>query len=279
MATNNFKAFALDPNANVMSQAEWEALPALLSGFTAGKASSEQVNKAIRQSSSMAAALAQFCLDATGDDVLDNGDISALAEQILNSVSSLTPGRLLNVRAYAVSSIYTPTPGTKKIRVKVWGAGGGGGNSSVVGIGGFSGGGGGYAESYIDASSISTVTVTVGSGGAAVAGGTASAATTGGTSSFGSYLSSSGGSSSGGVAAGGAVINSNGQGGQGPNGSVGGVGGAAYSAYGGLPHSTYAGDNGGYPGGGGAGGSYANASAAYASGKGANGFVLVEEYS
>ncbi|TLI72888.1 phage tail protein, partial [Escherichia sp. E1130] len=37
---NDFKAFALDPNANVMSQAEWEALPALLSGFMAGKASS-----------------------------------------------------------------------------------------------------------------------------------------------------------------------------------------------------------------------------------------------
>ncbi|EPM9452183.1 helix-turn-helix domain-containing protein [Escherichia coli] len=49
MAINNFKPFALDPNANVTSQADWEALPALLSGFTAGKASSAQVNKAIRQ--------------------------------------------------------------------------------------------------------------------------------------------------------------------------------------------------------------------------------------
>ena len=48
MAINNFKPFALDPNANVTSQADWEALPALLSGFTAGKASSAQVNKAIR---------------------------------------------------------------------------------------------------------------------------------------------------------------------------------------------------------------------------------------
>lgn len=43
MAINNFKPFALDPNANVTSQADWEALPALLSGFTAGKASSAQV--------------------------------------------------------------------------------------------------------------------------------------------------------------------------------------------------------------------------------------------
>jgi hypothetical protein len=30
---NNFKPFAT-ANANVMSQADWEALPALLSGFT-----------------------------------------------------------------------------------------------------------------------------------------------------------------------------------------------------------------------------------------------------
>lgn len=36
MTTNNFKAFALDPNANVTPQADWETLPAVLSGFTAG---------------------------------------------------------------------------------------------------------------------------------------------------------------------------------------------------------------------------------------------------
>lgn len=48
MAKNDFKAFATDRNANVMSQEEWEALPALLSGFTAGKASSAQVNKVIK---------------------------------------------------------------------------------------------------------------------------------------------------------------------------------------------------------------------------------------
>ncbi|WIJ50748.1 gp53-like domain-containing protein [Enterobacter roggenkampii] len=76
MATNNFKAFALDPNANVTSQADWEALPALLSGFTAGKASSAQVNKAIRQASFIAAALAQYTADKSGEDVLDDGDIS-----------------------------------------------------------------------------------------------------------------------------------------------------------------------------------------------------------
>ncbi|CAD5847867.1 hypothetical protein ACPX4I_000880 [Escherichia coli] len=80
MAKNDFKAFATDRNANVMSQEEWEALPALLSGFTAGKASSAQVNKAIRQASFIAAALAQFVSDKTQRDVLDNGDLLGFVE-------------------------------------------------------------------------------------------------------------------------------------------------------------------------------------------------------
>ncbi|WP_262830643.1 phage tail protein, partial [Salmonella enterica] len=55
---------------------DWEALPALLSGFTAGKASSAQVNKALRQASFIAAALAQYTASKSGQDVLDDGDLS-----------------------------------------------------------------------------------------------------------------------------------------------------------------------------------------------------------
>ncbi|EKG6820036.1 hypothetical protein L6X08_RS02450 [Escherichia coli] len=80
MAKNDFKAFATDRNANVISQEEWEELPALLSGFTAGKASSAQVNKVIRQASFIAAALAQFVSDKTQRDVLDNGDLPGFVE-------------------------------------------------------------------------------------------------------------------------------------------------------------------------------------------------------
>ncbi|EIY6464028.1 tail fiber protein [Escherichia coli] len=80
MAKNDFKAFATDRNANVMSQEEWETLPALISGFTAGKASSAQVNKVIRQASFIAAALAQFVSDKTQRDVLDNGDLPGFVE-------------------------------------------------------------------------------------------------------------------------------------------------------------------------------------------------------
>lgn len=76
MATNNFKPFATAANANVTAQADWESLPALLSGFTAGKASSAQVNKAIRQASFIAAALAQYTANKSGLDVLDDGDLN-----------------------------------------------------------------------------------------------------------------------------------------------------------------------------------------------------------
>ncbi|WIF92516.1 hypothetical protein [Escherichia coli] len=76
MATNNFKPFATAANANVMPQADWEGLPALLSGFTSGKAASAEVNKAIRQASFIAAALAQYTANKSGLDVLDDADLN-----------------------------------------------------------------------------------------------------------------------------------------------------------------------------------------------------------
>lgn len=87
MATNNFKAFALDPNANVISQADWEALPALLSGFTAGKASSAQVNKALRQATTIAEVVGRFIANA-GDDALDDGDIAELVTKFTSAIST-----------------------------------------------------------------------------------------------------------------------------------------------------------------------------------------------
>lgn len=82
MATNNFKPFATAANANVTAQADWESLPALLSGFTAGKASSAQVNKAIRQASFIAAALAQYTANKSGLDVLDDGDLNGFISKM-----------------------------------------------------------------------------------------------------------------------------------------------------------------------------------------------------
>lgn len=227
MAKNDFKAFATDRNANVMSQEEWEALPALLSGFTAGKASSAQVNKVIRQASFIAAALAQFVSDKTQRDVLDNGDLPGFVELLgsgfaVEYLSRKNPfgdiksdgtvktalenlglgdasgyvGRLLKIQVFTASGTVTKTPGAKKWRIKCLGAGGGSSAAPATGSNEVSvsngGGAGAYAEGIYDVSSITTASVIIGSGGA---GGTAGSiyGADGGTSSVGSFISSPGG--------------------------------------------------------------------------------------
>lgn len=227
MAKNDFKAFATDRNANVMSQEEWEALPALLSGFTAGKASSAQVNKVIRQASFIAAALAQFVSDKTQRDVLDNGDLPGFVELLgsgfaVEYLSRKNPfgdiksdgtvktalenlglgdasgyvGRLLKIQVFTASGTVTKTPGAKKWRIKCLGGGGGSSAAPATGSNEVSvsngGGAGAYAEGIYDVSSITTASVVIGSGGA---GGTADSiyGADGGTSSVGSFISSPGG--------------------------------------------------------------------------------------
>lgn len=89
MAENNFKPFAVGAGANVSSQTDWENLVALSTGFTAGIARSEQVNKALRQGTVMASVLGQIIADQTAEDVLDNGDTDTLKTQLLAALTSL----------------------------------------------------------------------------------------------------------------------------------------------------------------------------------------------
>lgn len=96
MATNNFKPFANANSANVTTQADYEALAALLTGFQAGKASSAQINKALRQSSVMAYVLAQFISDSAVTDVLDNGTPATI-------LTNLKAGLIANANSTARS--------------------------------------------------------------------------------------------------------------------------------------------------------------------------------
>nr|WP_050515974.1 hypothetical protein [Escherichia coli] len=220
MAKNDFKAFATGKNANVMSQEEWEALPALLSGFTAGKASSAQVNKVIRQASFIAAALAQFVSDKTQRDVLDNGDLPGFVELLgsgfaVEYLSRKNPfgdiksdgtvktalenlglgdgsGRLIQCQVFKSSGTYTPTKGTKFIIVEIVGGGGAGGgcqvgypNNAACGGGGMSGE---YVKARVDNPTVTTVTIGYGGTGAS-----ASVGAPGGTTSFGNTIIAKGG--------------------------------------------------------------------------------------
>lgn len=87
MATNDFKSFATGAGANVLSQADYLALSALLTGFQSGKASSAQVNKAIRQATTIAALVGQFIANANVD-ALDNGDVDALVTKFTTALTS-----------------------------------------------------------------------------------------------------------------------------------------------------------------------------------------------
>jgi len=78
MPTNDFLPFGSAVGANVSTQAEYAALAARSNGFSAGTAVSRQLNKAWRQSSVMAATLAQFIADQSGNDVLDDGNLATI---------------------------------------------------------------------------------------------------------------------------------------------------------------------------------------------------------
>lgn len=88
MGTNDIKAFAAAGGANVLTQAEYLALAALSTGFTSGKANSKDVNKALRQATLVAAAMAQFVADKGAVDVLDDGNVAGLATKILSAINN-----------------------------------------------------------------------------------------------------------------------------------------------------------------------------------------------
>ncbi|WP_414162897.1 hypothetical protein ACMGGS_12285 [Superficieibacter sp. BNK-5] len=87
MAKNEFLPFAIGAGANVTSQTEWAALQALVTGFSSGKASSAQINKALRQSTFIASAMAQFIISKTNADILDNGNIESFVSKFQSALA------------------------------------------------------------------------------------------------------------------------------------------------------------------------------------------------
>lgn len=111
MPTNDYKPLANGGGANVVSQAAYIALlaGALSTGYTAGTAASNQVNKTLRQSSVIAAALAQMAVDVTGADALDDGVVNTFRDQFRQAIqniglpmSGVTGGA---VNAYTITTI------------------------------------------------------------------------------------------------------------------------------------------------------------------------------
>lgn len=292
MATNDFKPFATGSGANVLSQADYDALSARTTGFLSGKASSAQVNKALRQASTIAAVVAQFISDNSGDDTLDNGNLPTLLASLESALLKSSPGRLQNIVSFTANGTYTPSPGTKHVKVIVTGGGGGGGGcqgtSGAESISGGGGGAGGTAIGYF-AVTESSYAVTVGAGGSAGVG--AVQGGTGGTSIINgiSGLGGDGGQKSGvttlaggkgGVSIGGSVNLPGGYGTDGQNGSliIPGNGGSSYwggggrgGARGGVAGDCYGSGGGAYD--------AAMSGNSYNGGQGKAGIVYIEEYS
>ncbi|MCM2544888.1 hypothetical protein [Burkholderia glumae] len=88
-ATNDFLAFGGGASPNVIDQATYAALPARLSGFQSGVAQSAQLNKVWRQSSIMAAVLAQFIVARSGQAAVDDGTTATLLSNLLASAAAL----------------------------------------------------------------------------------------------------------------------------------------------------------------------------------------------
>jgi phage-related tail fiber protein len=121
-----------------------------------------------------------------------NIDIAVLEQRVHDNEY----GRLLNVQKFTASGVYIPTPGMKKVRVRMVGGGSGSGGSPATSSTQTSASGGGasgsYAEALLTAQDIgASQVVTIGAAG--VAGTAAAAGGAGGTTSLGTLVSAPGG--------------------------------------------------------------------------------------
>ncbi|HGY6674469.1 TPA: tail fiber protein [Escherichia coli] len=231
-------------------------------------------------------------LTNVGRNILDKASTQAVIQYLGLSDASGYVGRWLNTRVFTSSGTYTPTPGTKRIRVTITGGGGGGGGCKATSNNEtFFGAGGGAGGTVITTLILTkdSYPVTIGAGGAG--GVSATNGLKGGDSSFGSVIApggEGGGKSgvtntnggNGGVPSTGGINIIGGNGGDGQSGNIGvsGEGGTSYWGGGGR-----AGAGGGVSGkayGSGGGGAYdaGYSGTSMTGGKGAAGICIIEEF-
>ncbi|EEZ4485968.1 TPA: carbohydrate kinase [Escherichia coli] len=225
-------------------------------------------------------------------DIKSDGTVKTALENLGLGDTSGYVGRWMNTRVFTSSGTYTPTPGTKRIRVTITGGGGGGGGCKAISNNEtFFGAGGGAGGTVITTLILTkdSYPVTIGAGGAG--GVSATNGLKGGDSSFGSVIApggEGGGKSgvtntnggNGGVPSTGGINIIGGNGGDGQSGNIGvsGEGGTSYWGGGGR-----AGAGGGVSGkayGSGGGGAYdaGYSGTSMTGGKGAAGICIIEEF-
>ncbi len=253
------------------------------------------VNKAGNQSTTGNAATAtklQTARTINGVKFDGSANITLTAANLGLSDSSGYVGRLVNTQVFTSSGTYTPTPGTKRIRVTITGGGGGGGGCKAISNNEtFFGAGGGAGGTII---SIMTPTrnsypVTIGAGGAG--GVSATKGTSGGNSVFASLIAPGGAGGgkvgvtntnggNGGVPSTGDIRITGGHGGDGQSGNIGVSGEGGTSHWGGGGRAGAGGGVSGKAYGSGGGGAYDDgySGTSMTGGKGAAGICIIEEF-
>ncbi len=231
-------------------------------------------------------------LTNVGRNILDKASTQAVIQYLGLSDASGYVGRWVNTRVFTSSGTYTPTPGTKRIRVTITGGGGGGGGCKAISNNEtFFGAGGGAGGTII---SIMTPTqnsypVTIGAGGAG--GVSATNGTSGGNSVFASLIAPGGAGGgkvgvtntnggNGGVPSTGDIRITGGHGGDGQSGNIGVSGEGGTSHWGGGGRAGAGGGVSGKAYGSGGGGAYdaGYSGTSMTGGKGAAGICIIEEF-
>ncbi|MCV9055143.1 phage tail protein [Escherichia coli] len=224
--------------------------------------------------------------------VIYSSHIKPTAADLGLSDASGYVGRLVNTRVFTSSGTYTPTPGTKRIRVTITGGGGGGGgckatsnNETFFGAGG---GAGGTAIVTLILTK-NSYPVTIGAGGGGGVG--ATNGLKGGDSSFGTVIAPGGegggkvgvtntNGGNGGVPSTGGINITGGNGSDGQSGNIGVSGEGGTSHWGGGGRAGAGGGVSGKAYGSGGGGAYdaGCSGTSMTGGKGASGICIIEEF-
>ena len=104
MPTNQLLPFGTGGGANVLSYANYLALAARLSGFTAGVADPQQLNSVWRQGAFGAAMLGQFTADNSGLDVLDDGNVASFEANFKSALLAVIRGESSSLVHYGVDT-------------------------------------------------------------------------------------------------------------------------------------------------------------------------------
>ncbi|OWO84495.1 phage tail protein [Photorhabdus luminescens] len=95
---NDFKAFSIGNDANVVSQGKYEINENLQKGIPAGDITPHihLLNKVLRQSSTISSVVADFIATQSSEDVLDDGDITKLTVQLNKALEKVTTAKIPN---------------------------------------------------------------------------------------------------------------------------------------------------------------------------------------